>query len=128
MIIDGYTSELLIDRAIGGTTLEESVKALQDVFYSTQPEPMIIDRYTAELLQIQGERDTAIAQLSKIGKELGERMDDVAKIVRCRDCKWWNDYYRECESPNWNTGTDEYIVQPAGMFCGWGERRTDADD
>lgn len=46
-------------------------------------------------------------------------------VVRCKDCKWWNDYYRECESPNWNTGTDEYIVQPAGMFCGWGERRTD---
>ena len=32
MIIDGYTSELLIDRAIGGTTLDEGVKALQDVF------------------------------------------------------------------------------------------------
>lgn len=52
-------------------------------------------------------------------------MDDVVRIVRCKECKWWNDYYRECESPNWNTGTDEYIVQPAGMFCGWGERRTD---
>lgn len=50
---------------------------------------------------------------------------DAVPVVRCRDCKWWNDYYRECESHNWNTGTDEYIVQPAGMFCGWGERRTD---
>lgn len=50
---------------------------------------------------------------------------DAVEVVRCRDCKWWNGYYRECESPNWNTGTDEYIVQPAGMFCGWGERRTD---
>lgn len=50
---------------------------------------------------------------------------DAVPVVRCRDCKWWNGYYRECESPNWNTGTDEYIVQPAGMFCGWGERRTD---
>lgn len=52
---------------------------------------------------------------------------DAVEVVRCRDCKWWNGYYRECESPNWNTGTDEYIVQPAGMFCGWGERRTDAN-
>ena len=50
---------------------------------------------------------------------------DAVEVVRCKDCKWWNDYYRECESPNWNNGTDEYIVQPAGMFCGWGERRTD---
>lgn len=51
--------------------------------------------------------------------------DAEEDIVRCGNCKCWNDYYRECESPNWNTGTDEYIVQPAGMFCGWGERRTD---
>ena len=50
---------------------------------------------------------------------------DAVEVVRCRDCKWWNGYYRECESPNWNTGTDKYIVQPAGMFCGWGERRAD---
>lgn len=49
---------------------------------------------------------------------------DAVPVVRCGDCKWWNGYYRECESPNWNTGTDEYIVQPAGMYCGWGERRT----
>ena len=52
---------------------------------------------------------------------------DAVEVVRCRDCKWWNDYYRECESPNWNTGTDEYIVQPAGMFCGWGERKSEED-
>ena len=50
---------------------------------------------------------------------------DAVEVVRCRDCKWWNGYYRECESPNWNTGTDEYIVQPAGMFCGWGERKSE---
>lgn len=50
---------------------------------------------------------------------------DAVPVVHCRDCKWWNDYYRECESPNWNTGTDEYIVQPAGMFCGWGERKSE---
>lgn len=50
---------------------------------------------------------------------------DTVPVVHCKECKWWNGYYRECESPNWNTGTDEYIVQPAGMFCGWGERRTD---
>ena len=52
---------------------------------------------------------------------------DAVEVVRCRDCKWWNGYYRECESPNWNTGTDEYIVQPAGMFCGWGERKSEED-
>lgn len=50
-------------------------------------------------------------------------------IVRCKDCKHWNGYYRQCESVNWDTGTDEFITTPAGMFCGWGERRlTDETD
>lgn len=38
--------------------------------------------------QIRWERDTAIEQLSEIGKGLGERMDDVEKVVRCKDCKF----------------------------------------
>ena len=32
------------------------------------------------------ERDTALQQLKSIGKGLGERMDDVAPVVRCKDC------------------------------------------
>lgn len=38
------------------------------------------------LQQVRWERDIAIGQLSDIGKSLGERMDDVAKVVRCKDC------------------------------------------
>ena len=38
--------------------------------------------------QIRWERDTAIEQLAEIGKGLGERMDDVEKVVRCKDCKY----------------------------------------
>ena len=37
--------------------------------------------------QIKWERDMALAQLSDIGKGLGSKMDDVAKIVRCKNCK-----------------------------------------
>ena len=36
--------------------------------------------------QIKWERDVAISQLSEIGKGFAEKMDDVAKIVRCKDC------------------------------------------
>lgn len=32
------------------------------------------------------ERDCAISQLKEIGKGFGERMDDVARIVRCGEC------------------------------------------
>ena len=38
--------------------------------------------------QFRWERDTAIKQLSEIGKGLGEKMDDIAKIVRCKDCEY----------------------------------------
>ena len=47
------------------------------------------------------------------------------EIVRCKNCKWWNEFYRECQSPNWDTKTDDYFIVPAGFFCGWGERKDD---
>lgn len=43
------------------------------------------------------------------------------EIIKCKDCKWWNSHYRECQSPNWNTGTDEFIMQPSVAYCSWGE-------
>lgn len=48
---------------------------------------------------------------------------DAVPVIRCKECKYWNDYYRECQSPNWNTGTDDYFVTPAGFYCGWAERK-----
>ena len=44
-------------------------------------------------------------------------------VIRCKDCKHWNEHYRECNSPNWDTGTDDCFVVPAGFYCGWAERR-----
>lgn len=38
--------------------------------------------------QTRWERDTAISQLEEIGKSLCEKMDNVATVVRCKDCKW----------------------------------------
>lgn len=83
----------------------------------------LIDRHRALINQIRWERDTAIAQLSQIGKGLGERMDDVEKVVRCKDCT------------NFTQGKDEWgscFENPMKMwretdFCSWGERRDDAD-
>lgn len=50
-------------------------------------------------------------------------IDNFKELVMCKDCKHWNDYYRECQSLNWNTGTDDYFVTPAGFYCGWAERK-----
>lgn len=48
---------------------------------------------------------------------------DAEPVIRCKDCKHWNEYYRECSSPNWDTGTDDCFVVPAGFYCGWAERK-----
>lgn len=48
---------------------------------------------------------------------------DAEPVIRCKDCKHWNEYYRECGSPNWDTGTDDCFVVPAGFYCGWAERK-----
>lgn len=50
---------------------------------------------------------------------------DAVPVVKCKDCKWWDAYYRECGSINWYPDQDGCVLQPAGMFCGWGERKYD---
>ena len=56
-------------------------------------------------------------------KDIEELPSAQLEIIRCKDCKWWsNDDYRECSSPNYDDG----YVTPAGFYCGYAERRTDA--
>lgn len=41
------------------------------------------------------------------------------ELVRCKDCKWWTDYY--CR----NTNGASCMVVNGDWFCAAGERRTD---
>lgn len=60
------------------------------------------------------ERDIAIGQLNEIGKDLGSKMDDVATVVRCKDCI----LDREAQCPmKYATEEDD--------FCSFGERMED---
>ena len=70
------------------------------------------------------ERDVALAQLNEIGKGFGEEMDDVATVIRCKDCKYAeydedlpNQYY----CPNFESMVQSYF------YCWWGKRRKDAE-
>lgn len=74
----------------------------------------------AYIEQLRWERDIAISQLNDIGVQFGEKVDDVVKVVRCKDCahsKLWcarlvtedNDVYAE--------------VVDKEHFCGCGERK-----
>lgn len=81
----------------------------------------IYDNLTKEQLiglqkQIRWERDVAIEQLHQIGKEFGEKMDDVHKVVFCKDCK----YKVETEDGEWN---------PEDIVCDyWASDGLEADD
>lgn len=70
--------------------------------------------------QIKWERDIAIDQLDQIGKTLGEKMDNVASVVRCKDCKFlmFSDCYGECRRGHFG------IVSP-NDYCSRGTRKDD---
>lgn len=85
---------------------------------------MNIDTNIPIIEQIRWERDTAIEQLAEIGKGLGERMDDIEKVVRCKDCKH-NSLKRMSGNTYCDIGMGLFQLYD---FCSLGERRTDAID
>lgn len=75
--------------------------------------------------QVAWERDTALAQLSDIGKGLGAKMDDVAKVVRCRECWAYGTDNERAKSEGLNPA--EYCVlmrceYPSDGYCSYGRR------
>ena len=50
---------------------------------------------------------------------------DVVEVVRCKDCKYYNNRYAVCEHEHWQDaeGWDEDVLPTD--FCSYGERRTD---
>lgn len=42
-------------------------------------------------------------------------------IVRCKDCKHWNDFYSKCTK--WTVDTYEQAQTNADDFCSYGERK-----
>ena len=73
--------------------------------------------------QVMWERDLAISQLNEIGKSWGEKMDNVATVVRCKDCKYWG-MHKSLNAP-WCF--EMHIDKSEDGFCDSGERREDAD-
>ena len=42
---------------------------------------------------------------------------DAVPVVRCKDCKWWNDYEESCFGK----------LARADDYCAWGERKEDGE-
>lgn len=77
------------------------------------------------LEQYKWERDIAVEQLKEIGIDFGEKVNDVVKVVRCKDCKWWKGFKNGnglCKNPTFTL--DDDVVDPvtkSNDFCSYGE-------
>ena len=82
------------------------------------------------------EKAVALNALSKSGVTCNMRANkivasiqaaDVAPVVRCRDCKWFNHYTMECESDDVATdhegGASFSINFGPDDFCSYGQRK-----
>jgi hypothetical protein len=71
--------------------------------------------------QVAWERHLAEVQLKSIGKSLGEKMDDVHYIVRCKDCRHRDPEDHKCDSGQLERAGCLFPVDD-DYFCAYGER------
>lgn len=68
----------------------------------------------AGLMVVAGKKDTAELMVSQ----------DVVPVVRCKDCKHYCPYNRECDHPKMWTSEYAYLEEISeDSFCSYGERR-----
>lgn len=67
----------------------------------------------------------ALFDLPITPNQFGEALNTILPI-ECKECKWWNWEHEECHSPKWDDA-EEWFNTPPNMFCGWAERKKDAD-
>lgn len=91
-------------------------KDIAEVISDAIPAVDAVERGVFE--QVAWERDIALAQLSVIGKGLGEKMDDAAKVVLCRDCLYWGNRWTGCPKLHG-------LETPDDFFCKYGKPKED---
>lgn len=66
-------------------------------------------------------RETA-EEIVRVISAIKHRIIDlpIIEIVRCKDCKHWNDFYSKCTK--WTVDTYEQAQTNAEDFCSYGER------
>ena len=124
-------------RLIDADALKERAEVLEDFFVTAwtteKVQRLIHDAPTIDAVpvgvldQVRWERDVAIAQLKDYGVSFGEKAD-CAKVVRCKDCKYWrnaskplycSEFMGDC------TIDDEPVGRWEHDFCSYGERRSE---
>ena len=118
-------SEQAISQYERGTrkVTNETLKKIYDAIngYESRDAEKVVLREVYD--QMRWERDIAISQLEELGVGFGEEMPDMARVVRCKNCKHWGTGYggetehiKVCEYANYMVGKNGY--------CVYGERKT----
>lgn len=86
-LIDRDAFEVVSGFVPEGYDVESYLAGNKEILEMIDAAPVVDAVPVGVLEQYIWERDCAISQLKEIGKGFGERMDDVAKTVRCGECK-----------------------------------------
>lgn len=112
-----------VDKWLNGAELEQdeinrAVVMREKTLQIVEKQQAEIERLQKAYKQCAWERDTAIEQLKSYGVGFCENAD-VVKVVRCKDCKYYDVYRLECHNPYHNG-----IINCEG-YCNYGERKCD---
>lgn len=100
--------------------LREAIKRIHDM-----PSADVVP--VSAYKQVMWERDTAVEQLKQIDKGLGEIMDDVVSVVRCKNCEnWQTDWNPSIPDRHYCAVMDS--MMKANDFCSYGEMREDTSN
>lgn len=72
--------------------------------------------------QLHWERDVMAGQLADVGKTLGQKMDDVVPVIRCKDCAYYD--FDETYNKHWCNRTYGCTEVKPDHFCSYGKGRT----
>lgn len=108
---DTYDKAMIVDMV----DEQPTIKPLTEIDYIE-----LADRYGGEVAFVV--KDMIEQTGRRWGNEEPKKMDDVVKVVRCKDCKWWGKNY--CVNRNYSIAntTRKTIGED---YCSWGERKDD---
>lgn len=88
----------------------ETAEQLYDFLVMLDKRENNSEKTTCGCEQIMWERDMAIKQLEEHGIPFGGKADNVVKVVRCKDCKWFMTFDEMQNNPyGLYTDRDEFI-------------------
>lgn len=60
--------------------------------------------------------------------QIAEERKDLVKVVRCKNCEWWDKKKRVCEHPEWVDMDGWHKCSDADDYCFRAERKEKNDD